>query len=165
MCSVAVDPPLMYWQKFRCHSTASLYYTVIILCLLLLVYKSHKGACAYVHASSVVECLLWCLWSAFISHWCYLSVLYNSIVSCHGFIASVIDEWNEYGELVEWYWQGKLKYSEKNLPTATFTLQIPHGPTWERTQASVVRGWEANHLIHGMALNLSFLITMYFWKA
>jgi len=44
-------------------------------------------------------------------------------------------------------------------------LHIPHGLTWEQTQASVVRGWADNHLIHGMALKLSFSINMYFWEA
>lgn len=29
----------------------------------------------------------------------------------------------------------------------------------------MVRGWVDNYLIHGMALKLSFLITIYFWEA
>jgi hypothetical protein len=44
----------------------------------------------------------------------------------------------------------------RTCPLPLCPLQIPHGLTWEQTQASVVRGWVPNHLSHGMAQKLSF---------
>jgi hypothetical protein len=35
-------------------------------------------------------------------------VLFNDAISCCIYVVSVVDEWvDEYGALLEWYWQGK----------------------------------------------------------
>jgi hypothetical protein len=50
---------------------------------------------------------------------------------------AVIDE---YGAMVEWYLQGKPKYSEKTCPVPLCPPQTPHGLTPARTRASAVKG-------------------------
>jgi hypothetical protein len=47
---------------------------------------------------------------------------------------------DEYGTMVEWYLQGKPKYSEKTCPVPLCPPKIPHGLIRARTQASAVRG-------------------------
>jgi hypothetical protein len=54
---------------------------------------------------------------------------------------------------VEWNWQGKTEvFGEKPVPLSLCPPQIPHGLTWDRTQASVVSGrrlttWAMTRLI------------------
>ena len=81
------------------------------------------------------------------------------------YTAWVVDEWmNEYGALVEWYWQGKLKYREKSCPIVSFPSQITHGLVWYRTQVFVVRGWcqtarlfaRIGKIVHREHLNKNF---------
>ena len=53
---------------------------------------------------------------------------------------SVGGRWmNEYGALVEWYWQGKLKYREKNLSKWHSSHLKSHMDCWDRMLTSSVR--------------------------
>ena len=53
---------------------------------------------------------------------------------------SVGGRWmNGYGALVEWYWQGKLKYWQKNtVPVPFRPPQTSHGLAWDRTLVTTV---------------------------
>ena len=55
------------------------------------------------------------------------------------------DIWvNEYGALVEWYWQGNLRHSKKTL----YQPQVLHLLAWYWTQAPAVKGRQTNPLSH-----------------
>jgi hypothetical protein len=66
---------------------------------------------------------------------------------------SVGGRWmNEYGALVEWYWQGKTEVlGEKTVPVPLCPPQISHRLTWDRTLASAVSGRRLTVLTHGVA--------------
>ena len=57
---------------------------------------------------------------------------------------SVGGRWmNEYGALVEWYWQGKLKYwGEELVPLPLCPSQILPVLAWDQTHASKLTGWQ-----------------------
>jgi hypothetical protein len=61
--------------------------------------------------------------------------------------------------------RGKPKYLEKNLPTATLSTTYSTWTDLGVNPGFCGRGWAYNHLIRGMALKLTFLITVYFWEA
>lgn len=49
---------------------------------------------------------------------------------------------SEYGATVEWYWQGKTKkLGKRPVPVPLYPPHIPHGVTWVRSWASMVRNW------------------------
>jgi hypothetical protein len=61
---------------------------------------------------------------------------------------------NEYVAMVEWYWQGKLKYwGKKPVPVQLCPPQILYGLTWDRNWASAVEdrpltAWTMAQSIH-----------------
>ena len=91
--------------------------------------------------------------------WCYgflcLGVLFNDAVSGKGYLCSVGDRWrNEYGAVVEWYWQGKTEvFGETPVSVPLCTPQIPHGLAWDRVWAFAVRGrWRtSSESWHGLS--------------
>jgi hypothetical protein len=83
---------------------------------------------------------------------------------------SVGGRWmNEYGALVEWCWQGKLQYWEKNIiqewywqgktvvfmknsvPVSHCPPHISHGLSWDSSRAMFIRGPVTNQVSRGMA--------------
>jgi hypothetical protein len=64
----------------------------------------------------------------------------------------------EYGAIVEWYWQGKLKDLDETCPSASLTAT---NPTW--TYHGLHSGRSVtNHLAHGMDYILLLAQTHYF---
>jgi len=60
---------------------------------------------------------------------------------------------NEYGALVEWYWQGKAKVlGEKPNPVSLFPQQIPRKLKWDRAQKSEVTAGRLTAWIHHSAI-------------
>ena len=67
---------------------------------------------------------------------------YLMMLSLLRYVASVVDGWmNEYGALVEWYWQWKIEVPSRRPFLVSFCLpHIPCGVAWNQTQTSTVRG-------------------------
>ena len=61
---------------------------------------------------------------------------------------------NEYGAMVEWYWQGKTETLEqKSVWVSLCPPQIPHWQAWDRTRLSIVTAKSTNHLIYATTLH------------
>jgi len=80
-----------------------------------------------------------------------LSALFNDAINSQYYIASAIDEWmNEYGALMDRYWQRATEVFGKNsVLMPLFLSQIPHEMAWDWTWISKVRGRQLTALRHG----------------
>ena len=69
---------------------------------------------------------------------------------------SVGGRWmNEYGAMVEWYWQGKVKYWEKTCHSVTLSTRIRTCFGLGRNLCAGVEGLAINHLSHDNGISLS----------
>ena len=85
-----------------------------------------------------------------------LSVLFNDIVSWSYHMETVTDE---YGVLVEWYWQAKTEIlGQKPVPVPLCPLQIPYGFDLEFNPGLQGERPAINCLGHGMVK------TFFWWK-
>ena len=70
---------------------------------------------------------------------------------------SVGGRWmNENGALVEWYWQGKLKYWENTSQIFILSTTNPHELTWNWTWAFAARRWRPPEPWHGWTTLMVF---------
>jgi len=71
---------------------------------------------------------------------------------------------NEYGAMVEWYWQGKTAVpGEKDIIVLLCPPQSPHGLAWHQAHACTVTGWWWIASAHGLTpcgLDMAFISHM-----
>jgi hypothetical protein len=68
----------------------------------------------------------------------------------------------EYGTLVEWYWQAKTKvFGEKPIQFPICTSPISHGLIWDWTQASVVTAWQLTACVIAQPMYIAIKLSLH----